>query len=214
MRVSSGILSGSWRDSGVHRGGQRAGTLFITWLLLSHSGKDQKSSLLQSRFRTLSAKHNRLDLNSHLRKVMNLGLMRRHVGAPSLADLRHDSVSLKCWENCFQSDSMTSFHHKWQDGCKMEMCLRMVMEGSCTPPPGTAKNNANQNKGQGIWGRLRDPAWCCLKRVKTPIMERWTSFLVWVGSVGPRQNTNKMSYPWLVGTDKHIASLHPHLQTH
>lgn len=32
MCVSSGILSGSCGDSGVQRGGQRAGTLFITWL--------------------------------------------------------------------------------------------------------------------------------------------------------------------------------------
>lgn len=33
MCVSSGILSGSWRDSGVQAGGRAvAGTLSITWL--------------------------------------------------------------------------------------------------------------------------------------------------------------------------------------
>lgn len=50
---------------------------------------------------------------------------------------------------------MEPFHQEWENGHKMEMCLRMVIGGTS---PAAAKNNANQSKGQRIWGRLRDPA--------------------------------------------------------
>lgn len=107
---------------------QRAGTLSITWSSPGLFLQRIKMSALQP------------NTSSKTQKVSSLGsVWDMEEDAPS-ADLRHNTVSLKSWENHFQSRCLTPFHHARERGTQDGELSENANEGwHYTIPPQTAQ---------------------------------------------------------------------------